>query len=147
LPTSRSFEQFLDERGIHDNTWDNWRKAYPDVQQAYEHALRHIGVVRENGMVDHRYDGKTYAFTQRCYSKRWRDAQDLEFERRKALGATTQQPTAITIQMQDFDAPLEDSISNPNLTPIAVDKLETTDIVIDVDGSDTTTLEGAHVGD
>jgi hypothetical protein len=115
LPDSRSFEQFLDERGIHDSTWDKWMNSSPVLKEAHDFALRHIGVVRENGMADRKYESRVYAFTQRNYSKVWRATQDLEYARKKAL-AQEQEPNRTYVVYADVaeDCPEVKSLKKPD---------------------------------
>jgi len=97
LDTSRSFEQFLDERGIHERTWEVWRNKYPELRDAHEYAIRHIGIVRENGMADRKFDSKTYGFVQHHYSKIWKATREEEWAKKRELANATPGVTHINV--------------------------------------------------
>jgi hypothetical protein len=104
LPESRSLEQFLDERCIHEKTFYRWCEQYPEIAETVNYVKTHIGIVRENGMADRKYDPRAYEITQRLYSKPWRAAIDEDYERRKVLADKQPEHTTLVV----FDALAED---------------------------------------
>lgn len=95
---SVSFDEFLDERGIGDEIWLEWRDKHPQIQRAYEYAMRHIGVKREKGMAIRKYDVNAYRLNQHHFSKTWRLTRDEDYQRKAALTqAAAAVPTVIKV--------------------------------------------------
>jgi len=63
-PDSRSIEQFLDERCIHEATFYEWCDKYPEIAETAKYVKTHIGIIRENGMADRKYDPRAYEATK-----------------------------------------------------------------------------------
>lgn len=110
-PDSRSIEQFLDERCIHESTFYKWCEDYPEIAETAKYVKTHIGIVRENGMADRKYDPRAYEATQRFYSTSWRMAADEDFERRKAIADKQPEHTTLVV----FDALAEDLKKPPRI--------------------------------
>ena len=95
---SVSFDEFLDERGIGDDVWIEWRDKHPKIQKAYEYAMRHIGVKREKGMAIRKYDTNAYSRNQHHFSKTWRLTRDEDYQRKVAITQTAASaPTLIKV--------------------------------------------------
>lgn len=98
LPTSRNFDEFLDDRCIFDEQMFDWCKAHPEINEAVRHAKRHVGIIRENGMADHKFDTKTYGIVQHHFSSTWRATRDEDYQRKVALTQTAASvPTVIKV--------------------------------------------------
>ena len=125
LPDSRNFDQFLDDRCIHEKTMYEWMNKYPAIAEAVEYVRTHIGIVRENGMADRKYDNKTYGFVQHHYSSTWRATRDEDFARRQQLANDAPEHTTLVV----FDTLAEDLASVPQIATTdddSVDCLATT---------------------
>lgn len=95
---SVSFDEFLDERGIGDDVWLEWRDKHPCIQRAYEYAARHIGIKREQGMASRKYDINAYKINQHHFSKTWRITRDEDYQRKVAITQTAASvPTVIKV--------------------------------------------------
>jgi len=103
-PNSRSFEQFLDERCIHEATMYDWIDKYPDIAETVRYVKTHIGIIREAGIADRKYDPRAYEMTQRYYSMPWRAAVDEDYARRKELANAQPEHTTLVV----FDTLAED---------------------------------------
>lgn len=112
LPDSRNFDQFLDDRCIHEKTMYEWMDKYPDIAEAVRYVRTHIGIVRENGMADRKYDVKTYGFVQHHYSSTWKQTRDEDFSRRQQLANEAPEHTTLVV----FDTLAEDLANVPQIT-------------------------------
>ena len=116
-PDSRSFDAFLDDRCIHEATMYEWCDKYPEIAETVKYVKTHIGIIRENGMADRKYDPRAYEMTQRLYSTPWRACLDEDYERRQALADTSPGVTVLNV----IDTLAEELRNRPQISTKAND--------------------------
>ena len=77
-PDAIKVSQFLEEKGIHQQSWTRWCNNYPVLGEANEHAKMIIGNRRELGAMTRKYDPGFTAVTMYHYCNDWVNASRLK---------------------------------------------------------------------
>lgn len=72
-PDCTDYEDFLEEKGIPRQTWNNWCNKYPQLKRVHQDVLILIGKRREKGLMRRRYVEGTTARSLRMYLPEWEE--------------------------------------------------------------------------
>jgi hypothetical protein len=68
-------KDFLQHKGIHIQTWQNWYTKHETLRRYHDHAKMILGNRREHGMLHKKLDSASAAFMQPMYDDDWADMQ------------------------------------------------------------------------
>lgn len=98
-PKSFIFDEFLNLKGIGDDTFYNWCEKVPELEAAHKFAMTQLGINRERLCIERNLGvNSTTAFMMPHYSKRWRN----ELEWRSKLNKDNNAPGNVVVVMKPF---------------------------------------------
>ncbi len=101
-----TLEEFYILKGIDPRTVERWLKTCPELQQAHDFVMCILGVRREKGGLNHKYDSAIVRTSMAIYSVRWKDIEEWRNAMKEKI-AGSGSGTIRVVELERFaDSPL-----------------------------------------